>query len=152
MIGATPQGSTRILLVEDDPLNRALVRAVLARCADPELQGICLVEAGDLAHARVALASAPVDVVLLDLGLPDGSGLELAAELRDDHGRRPPAVVAVTGESAPAQANEAMAAGCRAVLAKPYTPADLCRVLVSLLRGDRAVHRIAAPAPEETAP
>jgi hypothetical protein len=45
-----------------------------------------------------------------------------------------------------------MAAGCRAVLAKPYTSADLCGVLVSLLRGDRAVHRIAPPAPEETAP
>jgi two-component system KDP operon response regulator KdpE len=147
-----PQGGARILLVEDDTLNRALVRAVLARCADPELQSICLVEAGDLAQARVVLADTPVDVVLLDLGLPDGSGLELAAELRNVHGGGPPAVVAVTGESAPAQANEAMAAGCRAVLAKPYTPADLCGVLVSLLRGDRAVHRIAAPAPEGTAP
>ena len=152
MIGATPQGGARILLVEDDTLNRALVRAVLARCADPELQGVCLVEAGDLAQARVVLADTPVDVVLLDLGLPDGSGLELAAELRNAHGGGPPAVVAVTGESAPAQANEAMAAGCHAVLAKPYTSADLCGVLVSLLRGDRAVHRIAPPAPEETAP
>jgi two-component system, OmpR family, KDP operon response regulator KdpE len=152
VIGATPQGGARILLVEDDTLNRALVRAVLARCADPELQGVCLVEAGDLAQARVVLADTLVDVVLLDLGLPDGSGLELAAELRNAHGGGPPVVVAVTGESAPAQANEAMAAGCHAVLAKPYTSADLCGVLVSLLRGDRAVPRIAAPAPEETAP
>jgi CheY-like chemotaxis protein len=152
VIGATPQGGARILLVEDDTLNRALVRVVLAQSADPELRGVCLVEAGDLAQARAALAGAPVDVVLLDLGLPDGSGLELAAELRDAHGGRPPAVVALTGESAPAQASAAMAAGCRAVLAKPYTPADLCSVLLSLLRGDRAVHRIAAPAPEETAP
>ena len=91
VIGATPQGGARILLVEDDTLNRALVRAVLARCADPELQGVCLVEAGDLAQARAALAGAPVDVVLLDLGLPDGSGLELAAELRNAHdGGLPP--------------------------------------------------------------
>lgn len=117
-------------------LNRALVRAVLARCTDPELQGVCLVEAGDLAQARAALAGAPVDVVLLDLGLPDGSGLELAAELRNAHDGGPPAVLAVTGESSPAQASEAMAAGCRAVLTKPYTPADLCSVLATLLRGD----------------
>ena len=126
-------------------LNRALVRAVLARTAEPELRGVCLVEAGDLAQARAALAAAPVDVVLLDLGLPDGSGLELAAELRNSHGGSPPAVVAVTGAATPGQASEAMEAGCQAVLAKPYAVADLCAVLVDLLRRHRPD---AGPAPD----
>jgi CheY-like chemotaxis protein len=136
--GAAPRAAARILLVEDDPLNRALVRAVLARSDDPELRAACLVEAGDLAQARAALTGPPVDVVLLDMGLPDGSGIELLAELRHAHGGRPPAVVAVTGASAPEQASEAIAAGCREVLAKPYAAADLRTVLAALLRGARA--------------
>ncbi|HUK71332.1 MAG TPA: response regulator [Streptosporangiaceae bacterium] len=138
MTAAAPQAGVRILLVEDDGANRALVRAVLARSADPELRGACIVEAGDLAQARTALTGPPVDVVLLDMGLPDGNGLELAAELRNTPDGRPPAVVAVTGGTGPGQAHEAIAAGCREVLTKPYAAADLCDVLAAALRADRA--------------
>jgi two-component system, OmpR family, KDP operon response regulator KdpE len=134
MAGSLAQRAPRILLVEDDPLNRVLVRAVLSRSTDPELQSSCLVEAGDLAQARAALASGPVDVVLLDMGLPDGNGLTLAAELRDAHGGPPLPVVAVTGDAAPEQARAATAAGCRAVLVKPYAAAELRGLLGSLLR------------------
>jgi two-component system KDP operon response regulator KdpE len=136
MTSAPERSGARILLIEDDMLNRSLVRAVLARSARPELRDLLLIEAGDLAQARAALADAPVDAVLLDMGLPDGSGLELATELRDAHAGTPPAVVAVTGDSGPSQASDAMAAGCHAVLTKPYSPADLCDLLVSLLHGD----------------
>jgi CheY-like chemotaxis protein len=72
----------RILIVEDDELNQRLVRAVLARSADPVLRGACVVQAGSVAEARAALALAAVDVVLLDMNLPDGNGLSLAAEVR----------------------------------------------------------------------
>lgn len=146
MNGAPARAGARILLVEDDELNRALVRAIVSRCAEPELRGAQLVEAGDLAQARAAIEDAPVDVMLLDMGLPDGSGLDLAAELRDSPGGRAPAVVAVTGNSAAAQADAAMAAGCQAVLAKPYAAADLRALLTSLLRRDRgAPDQFAAP-------
>src|SRR6266498_4576823 len=100
MSGAVVRDGARILLVEDDELNRALVRAIVSRCAEPELRGAQLVEAGDLAQARAAIEDAPVDVMLLDMGLPDGSGLDLAAELRDSPRGRAPAIVAVTGNSA----------------------------------------------------
>src|SRR6266699_1361020 len=69
------------------------------------------------AHAWAVLADGPVDVLLLDMGLPDGNGMELAAELRDSRYGRPPAVIAVTGNSAAQQARAAIAAGCQAVLA-----------------------------------
>ena len=72
----------RILLVEDDDLNQRLVRTVLARSGDPVLRSACLVQAASLAEARAALATSAVDVVLLDLNLPDGHGLSLAAEVQ----------------------------------------------------------------------
>ncbi|HLQ57179.1 MAG TPA: response regulator [Streptosporangiaceae bacterium] len=153
MTDGTRGPGARILLVEDDEMNRALVRTIVSRCADPDLRAARLVEAGDLAQARAALAGSPFDVVLLDMNLPDGSGLELAAELSESRGGRPPAavdddpltvadggqpaVVAVTGDSAAGQAGTAITAVCAAVLAKPYTAAQLCGVVAGLLHGDR---------------
>src|SRR5437762_10668649 len=74
-----------ILLVEDEGPNRALARAVLARSMDPRVAGIVLLEAPNLARAREILDSQHVDLVLLDVRLPDGDGLALAAELHERH-------------------------------------------------------------------
>ena len=121
----------RILLVEDDDLNQRLVRTVLARSGDPAVRGACLVEAASLAEARAALASGAVDVVLLDMNLPDGNGLSLAAEVRHA-GSGGPALVGLTG-AAPDQRDAALAAGCTAVLGKPYEAAQLCALVSAAL-------------------
>ena len=122
----------RVLLVEDDELNQALVRAILARSASPVLRGAQLATAGSLAQARVALAADAIDIVLLDMRLPDGSGLELAAELQHPSDRVPPAVIALSGAAAE-QREAALAAGCAAVLGKPYSSAELASLLVAHL-------------------
>jgi CheY-like chemotaxis protein len=124
----------RILHVDDDELNRALVRAALARSAEPLLHTARLIEAADLACARVLLAEGPVDVVLLDLRLPDGSGLALAAELKQAGAAEPPIVVALSGAIESEQRGAALAAGCTAVLSKPYSVASLCDLLIAHLR------------------
>jgi CheY-like chemotaxis protein len=116
------------LVVEDDPLNQALVRAILARAADPALRGARVVAARGLAQAREALAADTIDVVLLDMRLPDGSGLDLAAELQRRGDQASPAVIALTGEAA-GQRDAALAAGCVAVLGKPYSAAELSGTL-----------------------
>ena len=121
----------RILLVEDDDLNRELVRTVLARSADPVLRGACVVQAGSLAEARAALALGAVDVVLLDMNLPDGNGLSLAAEVRRT-AERHPALVALTGAPGD-QGDAALAAGCSAVLGKPYEAGQLCALVAAAL-------------------
>jgi two-component system, OmpR family, KDP operon response regulator KdpE len=122
----------RILLVEDDDLNQQLVRKVLARSGDPVLRGARLVQVASLAEARAALAGSAVDVVLLDMNLPDGSGLSLAAEVqRTGSG---PAMVALTG-AGPEQGDAALAAGCTAVLGKPYQAAQLCALVCAALSG-----------------
>ncbi len=65
-----------ILIVEDEPLITELIKAYL------EPLGYLMTEAGDLARARKAFSAAAPDVVLLDLGLPDGSGLSLLPEIK----------------------------------------------------------------------
>lgn len=126
--------SIRILHVDDDELNRALVRTALARSAEPLLRTARLTEAADLARARAILAEGPFDVVLLDLRLPDGSGLALAAEMKAAGTGEPPIFVALTGHAEPQQRGAALAAGCAAVLSKPYPVASLCDLLITHLR------------------
>jgi two-component system KDP operon response regulator KdpE len=118
---------TTILLVEDEELNRTLVKAVLSRAADETVRGASVVDATSLAAARDRLRSQPVDLVLLDMNLPDGNGLKLARELADGlvpDGKRP-AVVAVTASVLPQERAAAIEAGCDDFLDKPYAAADL---------------------------
>lgn len=122
--------SARLLLVEDEELNRVLVRAILARTASRPVGEAVLVEAPTLAIARDTLAADdPVDVVLLDLNLPDGSGLTLASEVADLTPQRRPQVVALTASVLPQERAAALAAGCDGFLDKPYSPVDLVRVI-----------------------
>jgi two-component system, OmpR family, KDP operon response regulator KdpE len=121
--------AARVLLVEDEVLNRALVRAILARAADPIVRDVALTEAPTLAAARDALAANRIDVVLLDLNLPDGNGLSLAAELAAGGAWRRPEVIAVTASVLPQERAAAIAAGCDGFLDKPFVAADLVGIL-----------------------
>ena len=126
------QTELRILAVDDDPVNRILIRAILVRATDPVIQGAVLSEAATLAEARRLLESEPVDLLLLDIHLPDGLGLDIASELRRGGPDRP-AIVALTASVLPADVQAALDAGCDAILAKPYPAAALvstCRDVV----------------------
>jgi two-component system, OmpR family, KDP operon response regulator KdpE len=122
-------GRLRILLVEDEALNRALVRAILARAADPVFRAAELLEAETLAAAREVLAAEQVDILLLDVHLPDGSGLTLAQELADDPAGHRPAMIALTAGIFPEQQAAAFAAGCATILSKPHTAAEFIAAL-----------------------
>lgn len=127
----------RILAVDDDPLNRALIRAILVRASDPVVRAAVIHEAATLAEGRAMLAREPVDLVLLDMHLPDGLGLSLAAELRTQPPEARPAVLALTASVLPAEQQAALDAGCDAFLAKPYLAAALVAAIGELvaLRG-----------------
>jgi two-component system KDP operon response regulator KdpE len=134
----------RILLVEDDEINRALLRAVLSTAAPPALQGAVLTEAGSLAEARASFSAQHADMILLDVQLPDGSGLELAAELSQSD--PPPVIVALSAGVLPAQRRDALAAGCRAFDNKPYTASQLLSVIIPHL----PAHAVPSPAPADS--
>jgi CheY-like chemotaxis protein len=122
-----------ILHVEDEAPNRVLLRAVVTRAPDAAVRGATVVDAPDLATARQVLAAGPVDLVLLDVRLPDGNGLDLARAIRDGGPPRPPVIV-MSASVLPDDQAAALATGARHFLSKPYVPADLVRLVSETLR------------------
>ncbi len=112
-----------ILHVEDEELNRALLRAMLSRSSDARLTRAKLEEATTLARAREVLRDADVDLVLMDVRLPDGSGLDLVREIKAD--RPELGIVVMSASVLPEEREHAMHSGCDAFLGKPYVAADL---------------------------
>ncbi|MEV8506599.1 response regulator [Actinoplanes sp. NPDC051475] len=127
----------RILLVEDEELNRTLVKAVLARADIEAVRDAEVIDAPSLAAARSRLGERQIDLILLDMNLPDGHGLMLAGELAAGTvatGHKRPAVVAVTASVLPQDRAAALEAGCDGFLDKPYAAADLVAVVAEHLR------------------
>jgi CheY-like chemotaxis protein len=121
-----------VLVVEDEEPNRALLGAILGRSSDDRLASIVVLEAGDLATARDVLGRRRVDLVLLDVRLPDGNGLSLIpteAERTDDT----PSFVVLSASVLPTEKAVALAAGAADFLAKPYRPADLIATVAGQL-------------------
>ena len=122
-----------VLLVEDEPVNRALLRAVLERSATERLRDCDIVEAANLADARGSLLARKFDVVILDVRLPDGSGLTLARDLADKRQTAGQRVVVMSASVLPAERAEALDSGCDAFLAKPFQPTELTELLTRLI-------------------
>jgi two-component system KDP operon response regulator KdpE len=130
------ESALRILAVDDDPVNRSLIRAIVSRATDMSIRGATLHEATNLAEARSVLGREAIDILLLDVHLPDGLGLDLAAEIRHD-GRPGPAILALTASVLPADQQAALDAGCDAFLAKPYAASALVATIGELARLSR---------------
>src|SRR5829696_1166207 len=81
-----------------------------------------------------AAAADPVDLLLLDLGLSDGDGLEALTQLAE-RGALPRVSVALTGRDEPEVIERCRAAGCREVLLKPVPVGELLRKSRSWLEG-----------------
>ena len=81
----------RVFLVDDHELVRAGLERLLAGTRDLRIAGTASTFAE--ASRRLAAASFPYDVVLLDISLPDGNGLDLLRPLRERPGRAIPALV-----------------------------------------------------------
>jgi CheY-like chemotaxis protein len=120
-----------VLVVEDEDVNRALLRAILATTDDPVLRSVTIVEAWCLAEARSSLAQRNVDLVLLDVRLPDGSGLDLARELAASATR--PRIIVLSASVLPTERQAALDSGCDAFLGKPYDVGELISLLNRLL-------------------
>jgi DNA-binding NtrC family response regulator len=106
-----------ILLVDDEP-DIAVAYSMFLRRAGFATHG-----ASSLAAAREALASTAVEVILLDLDLPDGNGLDWIGELRES--RPEVALIVITGTGDVPVAVEAMRRGADHFLTKPVSLPDL---------------------------
>ena len=121
-----------VLHVEDEPPNRALLRAVLARSAEPSVKEAVILEAPDLAGARRILGTERVDLVLLDVRLPDGNGLDLARDIATLPAPRPDVVI-LSASVLPSERDAALATGASKFLEKPYVASELISVIASSL-------------------
>ena len=120
-----------ILSVEDEALNRALLREVLAR--DASLREARLIEAATLAEARAALAADRFYLLILDMHLPDGNGLEIARELQARPNR--PAILVLSANVQDEHQRAATEAGADAFVGKPFRIPALIQEITRLLSG-----------------
>jgi EAL domain-containing protein (putative c-di-GMP-specific phosphodiesterase class I) len=115
-----PSRSERILVVDDDErLAQAIVR-ILTR------GGFEVVVAGTLGAAFRALREGDFDALVVDIGLPDGSGLDLLREIRGRNSELP--VVIMTGTPTVESATQALRSHASEYLPKPFAADDLLRV------------------------
>ena len=105
-----------ILVVEDNESNAYLARFLLQRA------GYTVLEASDGASARALLVEARPDLILMDIQLPDISGLDVVWELRARPEFRELPILAVTSFAMPADRERALAAGCTGYIEKPIDP------------------------------
>jgi DNA-binding NtrC family response regulator len=118
----------RVLLVDDEPDQVALLRAMLTPL------GMDVTTSDSAEQALAAFRRHPVDVVVTDLHLPGASGIDLIRQLRQVE--TPPAVVLITGEVSVASAVDALKLGASDYLQKPVDPMRLVTLLQELLHSD----------------
>jgi len=119
-----------VLLVEDEPQMRRFLRAALTA------QPFRLLEAASVAEATIMATSHNAELVLLDLGLPDGDGIELTRTLRS-WSRVPIIVISARGRESDKVL--ALDAGADDYLTKPFGLAELLARMRVALRHAREV-------------
>ena len=116
-----------ILVCEDDPSLRLLFRLTI------EPRGYRVIEAGDgRSGIELARSSAP-DLLIIDMGLPDCTGIEVARTLREESAleRTPILMTTTTGSMQPGDRLTAEDAGVDAFLYKPF---DMVRLVAEIQR------------------
>jgi two-component system OmpR family response regulator len=120
----------RVVLVVDDEAD-LLFTVTLSL----ELAGYTVVQAASGEEALAVVEKERPDAVVLDLRLPGIDGWEVLRRLGGGTGRPRVPVVLLSAQVDTATADRAVELGCHAYLAKPFRPAELTRILESVLAG-----------------
>lgn len=116
--------SLRVLVVEDDREIRSMIQSTLA------VEGFEVQTAVSVSEAAALLQNAPPDVMLLDLGLPDGDGTDLVREVRK---RQSLPILVISARHQEAEKIRLLDAGADDYLTKPFSVAELlARIRVAL--------------------
>ena len=109
-----------ILVVDDSPTMRRMVMASLR-----PLREAGFGEAGSGLEAIEHLALGPVDLMILDLNMPDMHGIEVLEFVRGHHAYRNIPIIVLTTRGDETSRAEALAAGATHYLTKPFNPNEL---------------------------
>jgi len=111
--------SKRILVVEDQPDSRQIIRDMLA------LTDYEITEAQDGEEALAAIAKQRPDLILMDIQLPTMDGYEATRRIKADPALRSIPIIAVTSYALIGEEKTAKAAGCDDYMPNPYSPREL---------------------------
>jgi two-component system cell cycle response regulator DivK len=109
----TNAGKGTILYVEDNPDNRNLIRRVL------NAEGYAVVEASHANHAIRKLEQENIDLILMDINMPDMDGYALTAQIRQMERFAGIPIVAVTANVMRGDREKSLEAGCDGYIQKP---------------------------------
>jgi len=119
----------KLLVVEDHPIVISGCRALFS-----EDDGVTMFEARTASAARVALKNETPDVSIIDINLPDGSGLELTREfIAHDQDAK---VVVFSMSDTPMLAIQAIECGAKSYVSKNGSPSDLKNAVLAVARGE----------------
>ena len=108
-----------ILVVDDDPVSRGLIRDILA------FQSYDILEADSGQQALDMIEHKPPDLVLMDLQMPRLDGYQVLARLRRNLRIPTIPIAAVTALAMPSEREKALSMGFNAFITKPINPASL---------------------------
>ena len=138
---STQTSAPRVLLLEDDP---AIARTI---CYALEREGIAVTHSLLIADARQQWASIAFDALLMDVGLPDGNGLDWCRELRSTGSIAPVLVLSARGEEMDKVLG--LELGADDYLTKPFSPRELLARTRALLRRSRQFQPAAKAQPAQ---
>ncbi|MBM4341946.1 MAG: response regulator [Deltaproteobacteria bacterium] len=139
----------RVLLVEDNKINREIAVELLATVGVQVTSAVHGQEALDLLHAGPQ--PPPFDAVLMDLQMPVLDGYRATKALRGDPRFDGLPILAMTAHAMADERRRCLALGMDGHIAKPINPQDLYGILASTLRGPAHLRQRAAPAGEAPA-
>lgn len=123
----TPPLGKKLLVAEDNPVNRVLLDLILAK----RKHQVTFVGSGR--EALEACAAEAFDLILMDVQIPEIDGLETARQL-PRQGKRVPPIVGLTAHPSEESRRSCLDAGMRGYLTKPVQPGELLTVIDELLR------------------
>lgn len=138
--------TARILLVEDEPAILESLAYVLSR------DGFTVATAKNAAEASAVAAKGGVELVVLDLMLPDGSGFDLIRGWRAVATNRPMPIIVLSSRDAEADRVAALESGADDYVTKPFSPREIVARVRAVLRRSAASGGEAAPTPMKPVP
>jgi two-component system chemotaxis response regulator CheY len=124
----------KVLIVDDSSVMRKIVERAL-RQAGLELTEVA--EAGNGAEALAEIQKGPPDMILSDINMPVMDGLEFLKNLATVEAAKGIPVIMITTEGSEARVVEALSAGAKGYLRKPFTSEQVKERVAPLLGGNR---------------
>ncbi|UWZ82929.1 response regulator [Occallatibacter riparius] len=119
------------LIVDDSSVMRKIVERALRQAG---LDSMHVYEAGNGAEGLEILRSSTVDLILSDINMPAMDGLEFLRQIKDQKLAQGVPVVMITTESSEEHVKQAIAAGARGYIRKPFTPEQVKERVLPLVK------------------